>query len=71
VATAVWTAGHVTVRPVRVLPLASFSVAVAAASRFVKMVADVGVTVTEATGTSGRRSTRVMTRPVQWGRRGR
>ena len=51
VATAVVELVHVTVRPVRVLPLASFSVAVSGSVAFVKMVADVGVTVTEATGT--------------------
>src|SRR5437667_397959 len=51
VATAAAELVHVTVRPVRVLPLASFSVAVSGSVAFVKMVADVGVTVTEATGT--------------------
>ena len=42
---------HVTVRPVRMLPFASFSVAVSCSVAFVEMVAGVGVTVTEATGT--------------------
>ena len=41
---------HVTVRPVRVVPLASLSVAVSCTVPFVPMVADAGVTVTEATG---------------------